>query len=264
MTSGPSSGNGGIESDHLGADHRHGFALGRIDLARHDRTAGLIGRQQEFPQASAWPTGEKTNVIGYFQQADRQAAQLSHGLNQAVVPGHHSKQIVGRVKSRCCSLSQSFRHSSCEARWCIQPTADGCASKRERQHVLSSLVEPFPALTHLIPPGTHLITQAKGHCILEVGASDFDDVHPALGLGVKAGDQSVQFRQQCALQLEHGRHMNRCRESIVGRLGPVDMVIGVDRVMASQVATGFHRRQVADHLIDVHVRLGAAAGLPDA
>merc|ERR1711991_1272947 len=40
------------------------------------------------------------------------------------------------------------------------------------------------------------------------------------------------------------------------------MVIGVDRPLAAQWFTGSQSSQVADHLIDVHVRLGAASGLP--
>src|SRR5258707_3314980 len=35
---------GVVFTDHLDADHHHCFALGRIDLARHDRGAGLVLR----------------------------------------------------------------------------------------------------------------------------------------------------------------------------------------------------------------------------
>ncbi|ETI86263.1 MAG: hypothetical protein Q613_PSC00297G0001, partial [Propionibacterium sp. DORA_15] len=30
-----------VIAEHAGGDHRHGLALGRVDLARHDRGAGL-------------------------------------------------------------------------------------------------------------------------------------------------------------------------------------------------------------------------------
>ena len=62
----------------------------------------------------------------------------------------------------------------------------------------------------------------------------------------------------------HGCHVNCRREGVICGLGTVDMVIGVDRPVAAKRLTGSLSCQVADHLIDVHVRLGAAAGLPDA
>ena len=57
--------------------------------------------------------------------------------------------------------------------------------------------------------------------------------------------------------------MNRCGEGVIGRLGAVDVVVGVHRFVASQGLAGCLRGQVADHLIEVHVGLRAAAGLPD-
>ena len=49
MPSCAGSGHGAIESDHLGADHGHGLALGGIDFPRHDRAAGFIGGQPQLP-----------------------------------------------------------------------------------------------------------------------------------------------------------------------------------------------------------------------
>ena len=41
------------------------------------------------------------------------------------------------------------------------------------------------------------------------------------------------------------------------------MVIGMDRLLAPERLTGDLRATVRDHLVDVHVELGAAAGHPD-
>src|ERR1700730_15128945 len=42
---------GGVIAQHLAADHRHRFALSRVPLARHDRRARLVLRQDQFAEA---------------------------------------------------------------------------------------------------------------------------------------------------------------------------------------------------------------------
>ena len=53
-------------------------------------------------------------------------------------------------------------------------------------------------------------------------------------------------------------------EGVVGGLGHVDVVVGVNGLFGSEGAAGQFDGPVGDDLVDVHVRLGAAAGLPDA
>ena len=60
-----------------------------------------------------------------------------------------------------------------------------------------------------------------------------------------------------------GSDVDRCREGVVCRLRAVDVIVWVYRLMAAQWLPLAPRYQVADHLIDVHVRLGAATGLPN-
>ena len=130
MSPGSGGCHGGIHADHLGAQHRHGFALGGIHLARHDRTARFIGRQQQFPQSCSWAAGQQPDVIGNGEQRHGQTPQLGHGLHQSVMARHHGKQILGRLKfgSRSTGeLSTDVMGKSC---WCVQTAADGCTAQR--------------------------------------------------------------------------------------------------------------------------------------
>ena len=52
-------------------------------------------------------------------------------------------------------------------------------------------------------------------------------------------------------------------KGIVGALRFVDVVVGVNRFFAPHHAAGNFDSPVADHLVDVHVGLGARAGLPN-
>ena len=55
---------GGVVAEHAAADHGQRFALGRIDLARHDRRARLVRRQDQLAEAGARAGAEKANVVG--------------------------------------------------------------------------------------------------------------------------------------------------------------------------------------------------------
>ena len=106
----PSGSDGCIETDHLGADHGKGFALGGIDLAGHDRTAGLIGGKPQFAETGPRPAAEQAHVIGDAQQSHRQQSELPHAVNQGIVPRHHRKQIVGRAERKTGLASEIVRH----------------------------------------------------------------------------------------------------------------------------------------------------------
>ena len=56
----------------------------------------------------------------------------------------------------------------------------------------------------------------------------------------------------------HGR-----RERVVRRLRHVDVIVGVNRRVAAKRRASDLAAAVGDHLVDVHVELGAAAGHPD-
>src|SRR5215469_5681685 len=54
---GPSDCNGGVIGQYLDAHHDHRLALRRIDLARHDRGAGLVGWKDELVKAASRARG---------------------------------------------------------------------------------------------------------------------------------------------------------------------------------------------------------------
>jgi hypothetical protein len=56
----------------------------------------------------------------------------------------------------------------------------------------------------------------------------------------------------------HGR-----REGVVRRLAHVDVIVGMHGLLGAHLAAQHFDGAVGDHLVGVHVRLGAGAGLPD-
>ncbi len=94
-------------------------------------------------------------------------------------------------------------------------------------------------------------------------AADLDDMSPFLGLGSKNPLQAQQRRLQLPLGGEHGGDMHGRREAVVGRLAHVDMIVGMDRRLPAARAGQHLVGAPGNDLVDVHVGLGAAAGLPD-
>ena len=67
---------------------------------------------------------------------------------------------------------------------------------------------------------------------------------------------------RCADRARRG-DVHRGREAVVGRLALVDMIVGMDRRLAAARAGQDLVGPAGDHLVGVHVGLGAGAGLPD-
>ncbi len=59
----------GVVAEDLDADLRQRLALGRVDLARHDRRAGLVLRQRQFAEAGARAGAEEADVVGDLEEA---------------------------------------------------------------------------------------------------------------------------------------------------------------------------------------------------
>ena len=85
----------------------------------------------------------------------------------------------------------------------------------------------------------------------------------ASAFGVERVAQGLHGRHQPLLDAERSGHVHRGWERVVGRLRHVDVVVGMDRLLAAQRLAGDLGAAVGDHLVDVHVELRAAAGHPD-
>src|SRR5262249_21194958 len=60
---------------HLHRDHRRRFALGRVDLARHDRGARLVFRYRQFRKSGTRAAGHQPDVIADLVQRYRERAE---------------------------------------------------------------------------------------------------------------------------------------------------------------------------------------------
>ena len=91
---GPGEADGGVVSHDLAADHGHGFALGGIDLARHDGRTGFVFRDGQFAKAASRPAGQPANVVRYFHERAGEGLECAGGKDKFVV-GRKSGEFIG-------------------------------------------------------------------------------------------------------------------------------------------------------------------------
>jgi len=95
-----------------------------------------------------------------------------------------------------------------------------------------------------------------------MGPADLDDGGEFRGLAGERGVQAAQRREKQAMDLLDGGDMHGGRETVIRGLPEIDVVVGVDRLLAADDAAETLDGQVGDDLVGVHVGLGARAGLP--
>ncbi|MCY1407912.1 hypothetical protein D9M71_232240 [compost metagenome] len=84
---------GNIVAHYLASDHRQGLALGRVDLAGHDRTARLVGWQAHFGQPRTRAGAEQAQVVGQFHQRHGQGLEGAGQRGQRLMPGQGGKLV---------------------------------------------------------------------------------------------------------------------------------------------------------------------------
>ena len=99
IAAGAAEAHGDVVGHDLDRDHGERLGLGRIDLARHDRGAGLVLRDLQFGEAGARAAGRQADVVGDLVERDRERAERARELDQRIVRALHG-ELVGRRHER--------------------------------------------------------------------------------------------------------------------------------------------------------------------
>ena len=93
-------------------------------------------------------------------------------------------------------------------------------------------------------------------------ASDFHHTRKGARLCLDGIPQFAYRRDQDFGHAGSCGNVHRGRKRIVRRLRHIHVIVGVNGLFASHHATRYFDGAIRDHFIGIHVRLGAAAGLP--
>src|ERR1700722_7777223 len=146
----------------------------------------------------------------------------------------------------------------------IQASPDGGAADGQIVETVERKLEALDIALQQAGPAAKLLPESERHGILQMGAANFYDVLELGRLGRDRVMNALDGGNQRVFYPIRGRDVHGSGERIVGRLRHVDVIIGMNWLLRSQRAARQFNGAVRNHLIDVHVGLGAAAGLPDA
>ena len=107
------------------------------------------------------------------------------------------------------------------------------------------------------------LAQAQRRGVLQMGTADFHDAVKIPGLLRQSRAQLFNRRQQPVGDAIDRRYMHRRGKHIVRRLAAIDVVIGMHQPHIAALAAQQFAGAVGQHFVDIHVGLGARAGLPD-
>ena len=124
-----------IVAHDLSAQHGHGLALRRVDLAGHDGRARLVFRDGDLAQPAARPAGQPTHIVGNLHQTDRQPLERAVSLHQGIAAGQGFKLVRCRHQVQPGQVSQFFGHGLGIARRGVQARAHGRAAQGQLTQV---------------------------------------------------------------------------------------------------------------------------------
>lgn len=146
----------------------------------------------------------------------------------------------------------------------IESGADGGSAEGEFVNGIEGLAEAFEILVKLHDVAGEFLAEGERNGVHQVSATDFDDVVELDGFGMERLAELCDSGNESVDELFGGGDVHGRGEGVVGRLGHVDVVVGMNRFFGSHDSAGDFNGAVGDDLIGIHVGLGAAPGLPDA
>ena len=166
------------------------------------------------------------------------------------------------TKRKFGELRYAFCEGLGELRLGIETGADGGAALRQRIELALGHAQTRDRRLHLCGIAGKFLAQRQRGRVHGVGAADLDDLGEFSGLLVERGMQVGERRQQVAVDLQRGRDMHGARDRVVGRLAHIDVIVRMHRLFRAELSPERDIGGVGDHLVDVHIGLGAGAGLP--
>ena len=180
------------------------------------------------------------------------------GENQLILGGQSVELVGGGDKVPAGQSADLFRHQGIKPLRGVQAGAHGGAAQRQLPQRLHSQFNQLPVPLQTGAPAGDLLGKGNGGGVLQMGAAGFDDA-PVFRLQPgKGGGEQVNGGNHPVRKAQHRRNVHGCGEGVVGGLGHIHIVIGMQQLFAQNGVA-----PAGNDLVGVHIGLGAGAGLPD-
>ena len=194
---------GHVVSEHRATDHRHGFALRRVDLPRHDRAARLVLGNAQLADSAARTRREPAHVVRDLHQRSGDRLERPVREHQRIVRGERL-ELVGRAGERMAGQTRELlRDSVREFGMRVESGADGGPSQRQLAQVRKRAFDVADTVIELRNPAGHLLAERERRRVLQVCAPDLHDFAKLFAL---AGERVAQEAQRGNHLVDDGGH----------------------------------------------------------
>ena len=180
------------------------------------------------------------------------------GKHQLILGGQGVKFVGRSQEGLAGDLGNGVGHLRVKPGRRVQPGTHSSTAQRQlfqrRQRQQQQLLVPLQAGA---PPGDLLRKGDRGG-VLQMRAAGFDHAAVVLLQPAHGGAQPVDGRDHPILKGQHRGNVHGGGKGVVGRLGHVHIVVGVEQRLSGQSIAA-----VGHHLVGVHIGLGTRSGLPD-
>lgn len=253
--------NRGVETENRDAHLGEGLRLGRIHLAGHNRGTRLVIGDRDFADAGAGAGSIPANIVRDLHGGDGQGAQARRKRHEVIVGGQGCGEIIGRTERQTGRLLEQLTDPRRETRMRIQAGAHRGPAQRHPVQARRGCPHPRERALELRRPRTHHLIPADRGSVLQMGAPHHHHLRELARASAERGRQALHRRDEVAVRLASHRHIHRGGKHIIRRLAFIDVVIGVYRCFPAALAGGDLICARGNHLISVHIRLGARTGL---
>ncbi|KAI3478944.1 hypothetical protein L1887_59065 [Cichorium endivia] len=234
-----------------------------VRLDAHNAVVGERSCTAQLAETTARTRAEVANVVGDLHERDGNSVERTARLDNRIVRRKRLKLVLGGLKGEAGDVGDLGGDLLVKANVGVEAGADGGAALGELREARQDGLDAEDGVVDLLDVAGELLAEGERRGVLEVGASDLDDVVELGALLVEGGAEVLEGGDEVVGDLGDRGDVHGGGEGVVGGLAHVDVVVGVDGVLAAELAAEDLDGAVADDLVDVHVGLGARAGLED-
>ena len=159
-----------VLADHLQADHHHRLLLGRVDLAWHDRGAGLVRRQHRARAGRRGPEASQRMSLAIFISATATPRRPAHARR----PSRPVNLAPRTCSARSPTAGRSVRRSSAAISSLkpggrVQARADGRPARRQLLATALERLARGAGIAQLVRPARPFLSDGQRDGVLADG-----------------------------------------------------------------------------------------------
>src|SRR5438034_1920272 len=250
-------GDRGVVADHLEAHLIHHLRNRGVDLARHDRRAGLPRGDAQLAEAGARSGHEQADVVADARDLDRRGAHSARDADERRHRLHRGAEVLRGLDGFAVPLGQIRGHAIPELRIGVETGARRGATDAELAELSASRAKTRRRAADALGPAGKLLNESDGHRVLPGPTTRVRGVGPGRGLLDDLAGKRVELRAERLGELEQ-REAHRRRGRVIRRLRHVHVVVRVHVLVRPQTAAENLVRAIGENLVHVHVKRHAS------